>query len=373
MRLPGLMSLCRAALALRQTMHMRQRIGLRCDGGPGIGVGHVSRCLALGDELVARGATVTLIGDLGGVAWLEHQVHIRGLAVVPGPDEAHQLTALVVDLGLDAVVLDGYHLDPRSGESLRSRGVTVLAISDGPFGAGQGADIVLDQNLGATADLSHSRTVLAGLDFALFRDQVLAHRRPPDAVVGPRDGAPLRVLAVFGGTDAHAAAPVVVPLLLATSCPVTVVAVAAREEIAQRLRSLRVGTGQTVHVVPPVDDLAGLAVTCDLAVTASGGSVWEFLCLGLPAALVCVTENQLVGYQAVTAAGAAVGVGTLSGLRDDPVAGSAGVASLTHLLKDATLRRSLAVRGQQLVDGRGRQRVVDVLESHAKLGRACSR
>lgn len=342
---------------------MLQRVGLRCDAGPLIGVGHVVRCLALGDELLGRGTEVTLIGDLGGVAWLENQVGARDVSVAPAPDEPESLACLAVRLGLDAVVLDGYHLDLRSGESLRARGVTVLAISDGPFGAGQDADIVLDQNLGAVADAGPSGTVLAGLDYALFRDQVLRQRRSPAEEAPPRPRSPLRVLAVFGGTDAHAAAPVVVPLLLATGRPVEVVAVAAHPDIATQLLTLELGAGQSIQVVPPVDDLAGLAVTCDLAVTASGGSVWEFFCLGLPAAVVCVTENQTVGYDAVTAAGAAVGLGSLSALREDHVQRSAGVSSLTDVVTNPRLRASLAKRGQELVDGQGRQRVVDVLES----------
>ena len=159
-------------------------------------------------------------------------------------------------------------------------------------------------------------------------------------------------------------------MVLATGRPVEVVAVAAHPKIAEQLLALEVGGGQSVQVIPPVDHLAGLAVTCDLAVTASGSSVWEFFCLGLPAALVCVTENQEVGYRAVTAAGAAVGIGSLSALREDHVQRSAGVRALKDLVTNPRLRASLASRGQELVDGRGRQRVVDVLESQSRRGKA---
>lgn len=344
---------------LRHTMRMRLHVGLRCDGGPEIGVGHVIRCLALGDELLARGAEVTLIGDVNGVAWIDEQVRRRGLDLLPAPDSADDLTALAARLGLDAMVLDGYHLDPASGASLRASGVTVLAISDGPFGAEQEADLVLDQNLGAVPDPARPGEALAGLDYVLFRDQVLRHRRSPSSPVTV--GSPPRVLTVFGGTDAYAAGPAVVPLLLATGCPVHVVAVAARPDIASSLRALLVGPGQSVEVVPPVEDLAGLAVTCDLAVTASGTSVWEFLCLGVPAALVCVTDNQIVGYEAVSAEGVAVPLGLLSALRDDPDARSAAVDALRHVLEDPAVLQSMAARGQALVDGRGRQRVADAL------------
>jgi spore coat polysaccharide biosynthesis predicted glycosyltransferase SpsG len=341
---------------------MRLHVGLRCDGGPEIGVGHLIRCLALADELVARGAEVTLIGDLGGVSWVEEQVIERGLARVAAPGDAEALAALADRLGLDVVVLDGYRLDPHSGRALREAGVTVLAISDGPFGARQEADIVLDQNLGATADPARPGTALTGLDYVLFRDQVLRHRRASTQPVPL--STPPRVLTVFGGTDAYAAGPVVVPLLLETGLPLHVIAVAPRPEIAQELRAVAPGRGQTIEVIPPVEDLAALAVTCDLTVTASGTSVWEFLCLGVPAALICVTDNQAVGYRAVSDGGYAVPVGLLSELRHNAHAREAAVASLRRLLDDPTTLHALAERGQRLVDGRGRQRVADALEYH---------
>jgi spore coat polysaccharide biosynthesis predicted glycosyltransferase SpsG len=341
---------------------MRLHVGLRCDAGPTIGVGHLIRCLALADELLARGAEVSLVGDLGGVAWVEEQVGERGLPLVAAPAEADAVAALAARLELDAMVLDGYDLDPRTGAALRAVGVTVLAISDGPFGAQQEADLVLDQNLGATADPARGGTVLAGLDYVLFRDQVLRHRRTP-GVPFPISSPP-RVLTVFGGTDAYAAGPVVVPLLIATGRPVHVTAVAARPEIAERLRAIVTGPGQTVEVLSPVPDLAALAVTCDLAVTAAGSSVWEFLCLGVPAAVVCVTDNQVVGYEAVAARGVALPVGLLAALRDDPTAREVATEALRGLLDDPTTLRALAERGQALVDGRGRERVADALAYH---------
>ena len=349
-------------LPLRHTVPMHLHVGLRCDGGPTIGVGHLIRCLALADELLSRGAEVTLIGDVGGVVWVEEQVGARGLAHVEAPADADDLARLGVRLGLDAMVLDGYDLDPRAGAALRAAGLAVLAISDGPFGAQQEADLVLDQNLGAAADPARGGTALVGLDYVLFRDQVLRHRRTPGAPVPI--SSPPRVLTVFGGTDAYAAGPVVVPMLLATGHPLHIIAVAARPEIAERLGALVTGPGQTVEVRPPVPDLAALAVTCDLAVTAAGSSVWEFLCLGVPAALVCVTDNQAVGYEAVSARGVALPVGLLSELRDDARARSAGIAALRGLLDDPPGLRALAERGQALVDGRGRQRVADALAYH---------
>ncbi|GAB3875535.1 PseG/SpsG family protein [Terrabacter terrigena] len=338
---------------------MPAHIALRCDARPETGTGHVVRCLALGDELTSRGARVTILGEVTGVGWLADQIARRGLPVVASPDEPGALAALARESGVDAVVLDGYHLDPGCGRALRDAGVTVLSMLDDTFGAGQDADLYLDQNFGArpAPGIAPERQLL-GLDHSLFRDEVLRHR-PTTPRRTPR--ATPRVLAVFGGTDPYAAAPVVVPLLLASGRPLHVVAVAARPEIAAALEALATSPGQHVEVVSPTPDLAALAATCDVAVTAAGSSVWEFLCLGLPSMLVCVVDNQGPGYDAVTGRGLAEPFGHLSQLRDDEAVRSTAVAVLDMLLSDPERQAALASAGMSLVDGRGRARVADAL------------
>jgi RimJ/RimL family protein N-acetyltransferase len=89
-------------------------------------------------------------------------------------------------------------------------------------------------------------------------------------------------------------------------------------------------------------------------VTAAGTTVWELCCLGVPAALVCVADNQEAGYRRVLERGAAVGLGSAAhGLDRD-----AAVATLQQVLADRVLREHLAAAGTRLVDGRGAWRVV---------------
>ncbi|MEO6999018.1 MAG: hypothetical protein ABI112_13130, partial [Terracoccus sp.] len=307
---------------------------LRCDGRPEIGVGHVIRCLALADELLLRRADVTMVGDVVGVPWVQEQLVVRGLTPLAPPDGAEGLATLARELGADAVVLDGYHLDLSTGATLRRSGLTVLAIVDGPFGAAQTADLYLDQNLGAVAatgrGVPEDAVQLLDLDHVLFRDQILEHRRADELVQSD----PPRVLALFGGTDANGAAPVVVPLLIDTGRPLHVLAVAARPEIADALAAVRIGERQRIEILSPTPAIAEIAATCDLALTAAGTTVWELLCLGVPAAIVCVTDNQRMGYDAVVARDVALPVGHLDQLRADPSARRGAVTALGQALDD---------------------------------------
>ncbi|WP_327087613.1 hypothetical protein OIE66_35590 [Nonomuraea sp. NBC_01738] len=318
------------------------RVGIRCDAGPAIGVGHLIRCLSLAEELTGRGAHVEIIGDLGGLAWAEQEVAARALAVTPCPGSPDGLADLAGRRGLTHMVLDSYTLDSRCAARLRERGVRVLAIVDGDR-RGQDADLFLDQNLGAE---SAQVAQLAGLRYALLRDVV---RQALPMAASPEGDVP-RVLCFFGGTDAGAVAPVITRLLVRTGVPfeATVITTAPGS-----LEVDRACPGQAFTVIPPTTRLPYLIGAADLVVTAAGSAMWEVLYLGRAAALVWVAGNQVPGYREMVRRGLAAGLGQVREL-DDP-------EPLRTLLTSADTRRRLRAGGAGLVDGKGRERVADAL------------
>ena len=109
-------------------------VGFRCDATPVAGVGHLIRCIALAEELVARSVAVLFLGDYAGLPWAQRQLQLRGLRICASESDPSALARQCADLGLDALVLDGYDLDPGCGEALRGAGLSVLALVDGPYG-----------------------------------------------------------------------------------------------------------------------------------------------------------------------------------------------------------------------------------------------
>ncbi|WP_431729801.1 PseG/SpsG family protein [Verrucosispora sp. TAA-831] len=332
------------------------RVGLRCDADPQRGVGHLVRCLALGEELLARGATVEVFGTVTGVDWAAGRLAARGIPLHPGPDTPDALVRAARRHDLDVLVLDSYDLDPACAGALREAGVLTLAVVDGDT-RGQDADLFLDQNVGADLTVRTGR-LLAGSAYTLLGDSVLTAR--------PATPRPTRVdrpsvLAFFGGTDAAGAAPVLAELLIATGRPMTLTAVVGRPEITGRLTALRTGPGQSLRPVPPTDALPDLIAAADLVVSAAGTSTWELCCLGAPSALVCVVDNQRESYHRVVAAGLAAGLGELPDLVADDTAQTAAVRLLDELLESDVRRAALSARAHAAVDGRGRGRVVDAV------------
>lgn len=326
--------------------------------GPKRGIGHVMRSLALAEELVGRGAEVAFVCDSHTVPWADEQIRARGIAVVPAVWTAGEHLELFARLGLSAVVWDSYDLDPAVFAAVRASGLPTLAIVDGGYG-GAVADVLVDQNLGSeldAPDLPEGAIRLAGLDYVLLRNEILELRpaEPPE----PRHAAVPKVFAFFGGTDAFGAGPYVVRALAATGTPFEALVVAPGDDLAEAIAAVELQPGQHVEVIGPTSELAKAVVASDLVLSASGTSTWELLCLGATAGLVCVVDNQVMGYQRTVATGAAVGVGVLSDLKVDP---SPAAAVLRPLLRDPVERARIAAEGWKLVDGRGRVRVADAL------------
>jgi len=326
-------------------------VGIRCDAGARTGVGHLVRCVALAEELVSRGVGVRFLSDLGGVEWAEAQLTQRGLPWEPPPLDEVGLVAAVERLELDALVIDSYTLPPRHSVAVRETGRPVLAIVDGDF-RGQTADIYVDQNLDAVITVANALG-LAGLDYALLRGSV-RHLRPLTPSVHTSSRTP-KVVAFFGGTDAYRAAPEIAGLLVRTGVPFEATIIGANESLREELHAVVPGDEQRLEIIPPTDDLPKLLAGADLAVSASGTSTWELLCLGLPAALVWVVDNQILGYDRTVARGFGAGLGRLGHLGGD------AVESLRGLLTDADARTELARRAWSAVDGKGVERVADAL------------
>jgi spore coat polysaccharide biosynthesis predicted glycosyltransferase SpsG len=326
-------------------------VGIRCDAGARRGVGHLVRCVALAEELVSRGVGVRFLSDLGDVEWATAQLTQRGLPWHPPPFDPVGLVAAAERLQMDALVVDSYTLPPQHSVAVRKTGRTVLAIVDGDF-RGQTADIYVDQNLDAAISTPDA-VGLAGLDYALLRDAV-RRLRPPAPRVHSVGRTP-KVVAFFGGTDAYRAAPQIAALLAATGVPFDATVVGADEGLRKELHAVTPRPGQSFDIIAPTDDLPKLLAGADLAVSASGTSTWELLCLGLPAALVWVVDNQILGYGRTIARGFAAGLGQLGYLD------GGSVASLRGLLTDPAARTTLAALAWAAVDGRGVERVADAL------------
>ena len=334
----------------------KRTILLHCNAGGAYGMGHCMRVLALAEESTARGWRVHIVGDLS-----ENAVNILASAVPQArlysadPKSAPgELMRVALAESVDVVHLDTYWGD---FDDLVGHSWIVSNMQDGPFGV-RSADVVIDANIGAEAGFevaqADARSVyLVGGRAAIVRRQV---RRHAYHLRQMRGDTPRKVLIVIGGTDPRGLTPQIIRQLDAVSSPLEVTVVTTSS--ASAVRDAARLSAHAVTVVPFAEDLPGLAVSHDLVISAAGTSVLDFACMGVPMALVCVTENQLTGYERVTSQGIALPLGF-------PPADSIAdrVEELQIALERPEELRRLSERGRGVVDGLGVWRITAAWES----------
>lgn len=334
------------------------KVVFRADAGPGIGAGHIGRCLALASGMRARGWLVVFAvreGTRDGAPFLAEGEW--PLVLLSGPAEA-EAEAIAAACGgmVDLLIVDHYGRGAGFERACRRFARRIAVLDDIPGQRRHDADVLIDGAPGRTAAAWHGALddgacVLAGADYALVRPEILAARER--VLARNRTGTVSRVLVSFGLSDARNATE---PALRAARAAFpgasidVVIGPSAAHRGAVTIAAEEVGA--TLWLAP--GNYVELLVAADLVVGAGGVSAIERACLGIPSVAIETADNQRAGLEALSEAGALVHAGSVDAL---------DVRHLTRCLVEAAADRvGLASRATLVVDGRGAVRAVDVFE-----------
>jgi len=293
---------------------------LKADGRTGAGSGHLGRCLALAQAWMDHGGHAVLVPPADPSPWVD-RYSAEGVEIGSGPD---------VPPGADWVVLDGYRYDRADQEQAATAGRRLLVIDDhATVGTYELADVILDQNLGASpagySTRSQGADLLLGLRFALLRREF---RRVPDRA-RPTQAQARTITVMLGGSPPEGAVRLVETALAQVA-----------------------GTGIQPVWLAGVGEVVPAMAAADLALSASGSTCWELCRMGVPALLLPLADNQLPLARALDNAGAARCLRPFDALHCDDLA-----AAIIALAGDADGRDAMSEHGRRIVDGRGAARV----------------
>ncbi|MDR2974299.1 MAG: hypothetical protein LBV00_06245 [Propionibacteriaceae bacterium] len=332
-----------------------KRAILHCNSGGTFGMGHLMRSVAIAEEAQHRGWAITLIGaiDSVGVNYAISHCGRDSVVATSQADTPVRLAQAAHQGHAKVVHLDSYVL----ADAEVPRGPWLLSnIHDGSFGARE-TDLGIDPNFEAENQplpIKAARADLMGIRYCPIRQQVLLRRR-----ANPATEASHRVLVMIGGTDPFELGATVTSHLVEADETLRVTLIAPNLSPKQD-RMLR--RAPLVNVIPFTQDLPALAHQHDAVISAAGTSIWDFLCMGSPMGLLCVVDNQIKAYRRVIAANLAIGLGEPPHreLRQT-------IAEFARTLHQPTALANMARRGQELVDGRGAERIVSEWENLAEL------
>jgi UDP-2,4-diacetamido-2,4,6-trideoxy-beta-L-altropyranose hydrolase len=356
-------------------------IVIRADASRVIGHGHLMRTLTLARSLRSAGARVMFIsrthaGNL--IARLQaEEFEVAGLPPLPAPAgaAAAQAAWLGADWEADAratraaiargaeppdwLIVDHYGIDARWEAALRADVRRIFVIDD-LADRPHDCDLLLDQNL---VEHMHERyhgkvaeqcAAMLGPRYALLQPiYAQLHEQ-----VAPRAGPIRRILIYFGGGDRSEQVLLALRVFLGLARADVTADVVVSGEVAAIAQLARDHAQIRVHTDLP--SLAPLMAAADLAIGAAGSSSWERMCLGLPALVITVAENQEEVARALHQRGLIEWLG-----RCDEVGEAQLRAALAgRLAAPADTAGSRA--GHGAVDGRGALRVRTALLADAR-------
>jgi UDP-2,4-diacetamido-2,4,6-trideoxy-beta-L-altropyranose hydrolase len=261
------------------------------------------------------------------------------------------------------LVLDGYHFDPNYQRAVREAGHGLLVIDDYNHLPYYHANILLNQNIGSeTISYSYdSDTVgLFGPKYALLRSEFLVWK---NRIQGQSQRG-RKILVTLGGADPDNVTLKVVRALLQTGfedLEVNIVAGPANPNVTMlegeihKAQQARINANPSMRLIIDAN-MPELMAWADLAVAGGGSTCWELAFMGLPIVVIILADNQRAVAEGLEAAGAAVNLGWHDDLSPSKIA-----HALVDLAEAASMRKAMARRGRELVDGKGNKRVLKEL------------
>lgn len=349
-------------------------IVFRVDSSTLIGTGHLMRCITLASGLRDNAAKIIFIcrelnGNISDLV-LESGFELRRLPEASIRNEIQETQEILasIDCPINWLIVDHYSLYISWEQAMRKFTSKIMVIDD-LANREHDCNLLLDQNYHLEPETRYRDLVpshcilLLGPKFALlrpeFRQLAANHKR--------KTGVIKKILVFFGGADQSNETLKVFRALqkLPESDPykgkdksISIDIVIGASNPRSKELQFQLGNTPGIHCHGPTSKIAELMAEADLFVGAGGATTWERLCLGLPSVVLSVAENQEALSIALGEEGYCLYLGKASSVSSDSLRNS-----IETLLLAPTLLKSFIKKGQQLVDGRGVERVLRAILS----------
>jgi UDP-2,4-diacetamido-2,4,6-trideoxy-beta-L-altropyranose hydrolase len=272
-------------------------------------------------------------------------------------DAEQTITALRGEVP-DWLIIDHYAIDSRWEQRVRPHAGQLMVIDD-RADRSHDCDMLLDQNYAVNGAeryrgrVPDTSSLITSPRYALLARNYSAFAR----IMQLRDGPVRRVFVFFGGSDPENMTVVAIEALSSEALRELEVDVVVgpnnrHRKLIETVARQRKRT--TVH--NPKRDLVGLMGQADLAIGAGGVTTWERMCIGLPAVVVSIADNQRPACEALGRSDLIHYAGPSDGINATDLA-----RIVESIIEDPEDLFELRVRNRQLVDGFGAGRVAEMM------------
>lgn len=321
---------------------------IRADASPEIGNGHFMRTFALAQAWKRHGGNVLYITSCYNRELLkllkDKDIGIFGIDwAYPYSEDLRATEEVVKSNKPSIVVLDGYNFTGTYQGMVRTFTDKLVVIDD--IGKSCFCDYVINQNLDSESkyfNTDNGTKLFCGNKYVLLREEFLNWRKPKQVKVYASN-----ILVTMGGSDPFNYTQKVINEIRNVGGNILVV-IGADNRRHDSLLAEEYGNVKLVHNanMPELMDWA------DLAITAGGSTVWELAFMGVPMVAIATIWNQNDVCEALQRYYIGKQVNT-------------NLESLSRivvsLLENQAERETMSQNGQGLIDGRGADRIVEVI------------
>ncbi|MFM7449166.1 MAG: UDP-2,4-diacetamido-2,4,6-trideoxy-beta-L-altropyranose hydrolase, partial [Leptolyngbyaceae cyanobacterium] len=269
------------------------KIVIRADASIRMGTGHVMRCIALAQAWQQEGGQVLFVmgieSPLLEVRLQAENMGVMHLSASLGSDEdVRQTVEIAQQVNADWIVVDGYQFGTAYQRGIKDAGFKLLIVDDYGHAEHYCADLVLNQNIGASEDLYANREaytqLLLGTQYVLLRKEFWPWQ-------GWQRQVPViarKVLVTLGGSDPENVTLKVIQALqqLKLEELEVVVIVGGSNPHYEQLQAAVQSSSCQISLQQNVTNMPKLMAWADVAIAAGGSTNWELVFMRLPTLII---------------------------------------------------------------------------------------
>ncbi|MDQ0089898.1 UDP-2,4-diacetamido-2,4,6-trideoxy-beta-L-altropyranose hydrolase [Paenibacillus anaericanus] len=340
---------------------------VRADASEKIGTGHIMRCLALSARLIQHKQEVificrsiipvlhNLIKEYGcSVLLIEPEISDEDSFEIQYEIDLINQNYLVTDQ--DWLIVDHYSIHYKDECVYRSAFNNILVIDD-LADRPHDCDILLDTSLNSKDRYNElvpeSCIQLLGPQYALLRQEFADAR---DDIVDRCNKKVQRIFVCFGGTDPTNETLKTIRALEPTLNEFELKVILGKSNShLQELMELYGNNNRIEFKIQP-SSIALEMMSADLAICSGGTITWERYCMGLPAIVITIADNQLDIARQGHLLGIDEYIGSSEFVKEENI-----LQALNSVVSRISWKQEAAQRAMNIVDGKGVSRIIQYL------------
>lgn len=325
-------------------------IVFRLDATQSVGIGHLMRSLALSEELTRRGNVCYFYSKIDDEQLIKKIQNAKGKF----QKDEDNLINFSKEKNIDWIITDHYEINSEYIKELKNNGFKILSIDD-TAQIHFYSDIVVNQNIGAeNLDFSAEKYTkfLLGSKYAMVRDDLLKRNKK----TVNKDVK--NILITIGGTNPDNFILKILKILEKINKDVKLLVISGPyNPFYKDLEEYTKESKLKIELIKSPKDMSKIYLDSDLAISAGGTTCYELAYFGIPNIIITVAENQKKIAEELDKQNVSIYVGEKETLKENIFK-----EKIHELINNYSLRKKISNNGEELVDGKGKVRIVDFME-----------